>query len=56
MANLFNINDKNILATASITITDQTDAATLAGGISVVSGSKNQDYLIPIRLTGLKII
>ena len=45
MANIFNINDKNILATASITITDQTDAATLAGGISVVSGSKNQVYL-----------
>lgn len=45
MANLFNINDKNILATASITITDQTDAATLAGGISVVSGSKNQVYI-----------
>ena len=45
MANLFNINDKNILATASITITDQTDAATLAGGISVVSGSKNQVYV-----------
>ena len=45
MANIFNINDKSILATASITITDQTDAATLAGGISVVSGSKNQVYL-----------
>ena len=45
MANIFNINDKNILATASITITDQTDAAKLAGGISVVSGSKNQVYL-----------
>ena len=45
MPNIFNINDKNILATASITITDQTDAATLAGGISVVSGSKNQVYL-----------
>ena len=45
MANLFNINDKNILATASITITDQTDAATLAGGISVVSGSKNQVFI-----------
>lgn len=45
MSNIFNINDKNILATASITITDQTDAATLAGGISVVSGSKNQVYL-----------
>jgi hypothetical protein len=45
MANIFNINNKNILATASITITDQTDAATLAGGISVVSGSKNQVYL-----------
>ena len=45
MANLFNINDKHILATASITITDQTDAATLAGGISVVSGSKNQVFI-----------
>ena len=45
MANIFNINDKNILATASITITDQTDAATLAGGISVISGSKNQVFL-----------
>lgn len=45
LANIFNINDKSILATASITITDQTDAATLAGGISVVSGSKNQVYL-----------
>ena len=45
MANIFNIKDKNILATASITITDQTDAATLAGGISVISGSKNQVYL-----------
>ena len=45
MANLFNIKDKNILATASITITDQTDAATLAGGISVVSGSKNQVFI-----------
>ena len=45
MANIFNINDKSILATASITITDQTDAATLAGGISVISGSKNQVYL-----------
>jgi hypothetical protein len=45
MANIFNINNKNILATASITITDQTDAAELAGGISVVSGSKNQVYL-----------
>lgn len=45
LANIFNINDKNILATASITITDQTDAATLAGGISVVSGGKNQIYM-----------
>ena len=45
MANLFNISNKNILATASITITDQTDAATLAGGISVVSGSKNQVFI-----------
>lgn len=45
MANIFNINDRSILATASITITDQTDAATLAGGISVVSGSKNQVFL-----------
>ena len=45
MANIFSINDKSILATASITITDQTDAANLAGGISVISGSKNQVYL-----------
>ena len=45
MANIFNINSKSILATASITITDQTDAASLAGGISVVSGSKNQVFL-----------
>ena len=33
LPNLFNINDQSILATASITITDQTDAATLVGGI-----------------------
>lgn len=45
MANIFNLNDKSILATASITITDQTDAANLAGGISVVTGGKNQVYL-----------
>ena len=45
MANIFNINDRSILATASITITDQTDAATLAGGLSVIQGSKNQVYL-----------
>lgn len=48
MANLFNIKDKSILATASITITDQTDAANLAGGISVVSGSKNQVFITGI--------
>jgi hypothetical protein len=45
MANIFNINDKNILATASITITDQTDAANLGGGLSVIAGSRNQVYL-----------
>ena len=45
LPNLFNINDQSILATASITITDQTDAATLLGGISIVSGTKNQVYI-----------
>ena len=45
MANIFNINDKSILATASITITDQTDASDLGGGILVISGSKNQVFL-----------
>ena len=45
LPNLFNINDKSILATASITITDQTDVANLIGGISIVKGTKNQVYL-----------
>lgn len=33
------------LATAQITITDQTDASNLAGNMTVVSGSKSQMYL-----------
>lgn len=43
--NLFNINSKSILATASITITDQSDAANLAGNISIIQSSKNQVYI-----------
>lgn len=34
-----------ILATAQMTISDQTDAANLAGNMTVVSGSKSQIYL-----------
>ena len=45
MANLFDVLDSSILATASITITDETDAANLAGNISVISGGKNQIYM-----------
>ena len=34
-----------VLATAQLTITDQTDASNLAGNMTVVSGSKSQIYL-----------
>lgn len=34
-----------ILATAQLTITDQTDASNLAGNLTVVNGSKSQIYL-----------
>lgn len=34
-----------ILATAQLTVTDQTDASNLAGNMTVVSGSKSQMYL-----------
>lgn len=40
-------NDKyKVLASAQITITDQTDAANLAGNISVINSTKNQIYLL----------
>ena len=35
-----------VLASAQITITDQTDAANLAGNISVINSTKNQIYLL----------
>lgn len=40
-------NDANykVLATAQMTITDQTDASNLAGNMTVVNGSKSQTYL-----------
>lgn len=34
-----------VLATAQLTITDQTDASNLAGNLTIVSGSKSQVYL-----------
>ena len=34
-----------VLATAQMTITDQTDASNLAGNMTVVNGSKSQTYL-----------
>lgn len=34
-----------VLATAQMTITDQTDASNLAGNITIVNGSKSQTYL-----------
>lgn len=34
-----------VLATAQLTVTDQTDASNLAGNMTVVSGSKSQMYL-----------
>lgn len=40
-----NIPGYKTLASAQITITDQTDASVLAGNMSVVSGSKQQIYL-----------
>lgn len=47
MINTFASNNPNYkpLATAQLTITDQTDASNLAGNMTVVSGSKNQIYL-----------
>ena len=36
---------EKIKATASVTIVDETDASTLIGNMTVVSGSKNQIYL-----------
>lgn len=34
-----------VLATAQLTITDQTDASNLAGNLTIVNGSKSQTYL-----------
>lgn len=39
-------NQYKVLASAQITITDQTDAANLAGNISVINSTKNQVYLL----------
>lgn len=41
-----NNNQYKVLASAQITITDQTDAANLAGNISVINSTKNQVYLL----------
>lgn len=34
-----------VLASAQLTITDQTDASNLAGNLTIVNGSKSQAYL-----------
>lgn len=34
-----------VLATAQLTITDQTDASNLAGNMTIVNGSKSQMFL-----------
>ena len=34
-----------VLATAQITVTDQTDASNLAGNLTIVNGSKSQAYI-----------
>ena len=34
-----------VLATAQMTITDQTDASNLAGNMTIINGSKSQAYL-----------
>lgn len=39
-------NNYKILASAQITITDQTDAANLAGNLATINGTKNQVFLL----------
>ena len=39
------LNNYKVLASSQITITDQTDAANLAGHLSIVKGSKSQVYM-----------
>lgn len=47
MISTFNTDSQyKVLASAQITITDQTDAANLAGNISVINSTKNQVYLL----------
>lgn len=46
MLSTFSNSQYKVLASAQITITDQTDAANLAGNISVVNSTKNQVYLL----------